>query len=962
MSIKIPVEASFDSGDIEKRIAQVNRQFEAIGKAVAKASNQRFEPITLKSKQDLDYFTKQSQQLLRIQGELSARMKKSGQEGKNPFEADWSKMYLNESTRLRRMREAVVFMGASFEDAHSPVSPSRRPGGSSSQPPTRAPEPPTRRQPGVGAAIIGGGLRGLGPAGGVAAGSLSTGLSMGAGAGLMGLLGGLGALGLGKLVGAATEKMGVAEDNAVAYDRLKRSLGDVNVSFGALKSVLESSADNVKVTFTEAAQLGTQFAKLGNLTADQYKTLGSELQTGVGLSRAYGLDPSQGVGALGTMRGMRLTSSEQDSRKFALIIGETIARSNAFAKADEVMDAIAGYATQQTRASLGANVGGYAGMFSALTGSGIPGLDPAGTAGLLARVNATLAGGGAKGEASQFFTQTIGARHGLDPFQMQLWREGGAFSTLDSTFGPGSMASRFGIRGPRGQSTFLEESLAGLKQQYGSNGGMMLHATANHLGVSMAQAGALHMINPNQAGEMERRLSAAGVKLSDLNAGGISSLSKVMFGSDADRAGIASSLRSRTGAGALSADEQRQLDQVMGGNNISAQKELLTRLVASRDQEQTQGKDIRDSKNAIDNIKTSIADKLIPLTQEMRHGIMYIAGKGEKSAADIQEGVMRADSNGRAQAIKGKYGALIDEQGKKIFDARMGENPADYSTIERSREIQKAANEEIDRLKQEQADLLAEENDMLSERVKAMRDDETRKLLPEPASYSSGGPGQRFVNGSGRRGTGSAAYPAGAGGGVMPKGLGKLAYDPAYRAMVAGYEKEIGAPEGLLWAQMQQESRFHAGAVSHAGAEGAAQFMPETKAGMERKFGRKFDSFDPQDAAFMQKELMRELYQQFGNWDDALRAYNAGPRRSRWNNSETRNYVPAIRGHMERNAASQGTPLPDGAPAAGGRDQRFILDAPPIEVIHKNAAGQPVAPTQMLATTIRPASPFGTTG
>lgn len=957
MSIKIPIEADFDQGQVEKKIQQINRQIASMGEAVAKASGQKFEPITLKSKQDLDYFIKQSQQLVRIQGELSKRMTNSGQGGKTPFEANWSKLYLDEKQRTRRMKEALVFMGAAFEDPQAPARPSSRP---SSQPPSRAPEPPSRRQPGVGAQWAGAGLRAMGPAGGVAANALGTGMSAGFGAGLMGLLGGIGALGIGKLVGAATEKMGQAEDNAVAYDRLKRVIGDVNVSFGALKAGVEGAADNVKITFSEAARLGQEFAKLGNLTADQHKSLSTELQTGVGLGRAFGLDPSQGVGMMGTLRGMRVTGNEQDSRKFALIIGETIARSNAFAKADEVMDAIAGFATQQTRASMGANVAGYAGMFSALTGAGIPGLDPTGTAGLLARVNSALAGGGAKGEASQFFSATIGARYGLDPFQMQMWREGGAFSTLDSTFGPGSMASRFGMRGPGGNTTFLGASLSELRRQYGGNQGMLLHATANHLGINMHQAAAMLAIDPNQTGEMERRMKAAGVNLTDLNAGGIGNLSKVMFGSDADRQAVARGLMSRTGKDALTADETRSLDAAMKSGSVDEQKELLTRLVASRDQEQTQGKDIRDSKTALENLKTAVADKLIPLTQEMRQGIMYIAGKGEKSSQDILEGMLKADSRGRRQAIEGKYKALIDEQGKRIADARANEDPFGPDAVKKGEEsarIQAEANKEIDRLKQEQADLLAEENDLLDERVRKMREEAGKDQLGMGGqSGTYGGPSRRFSNGGGY---GASPVPSIPGVTPIPRGkLGALANDPAYKAMVDAAEKEIGAPPGLLWAQIEQESRFHTGAVSPAGAQGSSQVMPQTRASLERRFGRRFDPHDPHDALFMQKELMREGHQRWGNWDDALRDYNAGPRPWAWGNSETRNYVPSIKGIMQRNA-SEGTPLPE-SPSVRSRDQRFIMDAAPIEIIHKNERGEHVQPPQMLATTIRPASPFGT--
>lgn len=948
MSIKIPVSADFDPSQIEQQLQQFRQQLNSLGQQIAQANKVQFNPIGKTTVDDMRKVVAQFETLKRVSGDLNKRIKTTGQGGAGFFELDWAKMYPDQASRQRQMAKAFSYVtGQAF---HTPVPPAGGQGGSGSgqSQPNRAPDPPTsnrnRGAGGVGAQWAGAGLRAFGPVGGVAANSLSTGMSMGMGAGLMGLLGGLGALGITKLIGAATEKMGQAEDNAVAYDRLKRMIGDVNVSFDALKSVVEGAAGNVKITFDEAGRLGTQFAKLGNLTSDQYKTLSSELETGVGLSRAYGLDPSQGVGTLGTMRGLRLTSNEQDSRKFALLIGETIARSNAFAKADEVMDAIAGYATQQTRASLGANVGGYAGMFSALAGSGIPGLDPAGAAGLLARVNASLSAGGAKGEASQFFSATIGARQGLDPFQMQLWREGGAFSTLDSTFGPGSMASRFGMKGPSGGETFLGASLSELRRQYGGNQGMLAHATANHLGVNMHQAMALLSIDPNQTGEMEKRMRAAGVNLTDLNAGGIASMSKVMFGSDADRQAVARDLQSRTGAGALTADEQRRLEETMSSGSSGAQKELLTRLIASRDQEMTQGKDIRDSKNALDNIKTSIADGLIPLTQEMRHGIMYIAGKGEMSAADIQEKVLEGDSAGRKQAIKGKYKALINEQDERILNARLSEDQTDYSTIENSRRIQEEANAEIARLLEEQSKLLEEENEQHKERVRKMRSEVEQSILAPGEAASP-----TYGSANGRRGGGQAAASGAAGGATG---------DPALRALVAGYEREIGAPEGMLWAQMEQESGYNPKAVSPAGAMGLAQIMPDTLASLERRFGRKFDPFDPQDAAFLQKEIMRENKQKFGNWDDALRAYNGGWKKSRWSNAETSNYVPSIRGIMNRNAG-EGMPLPDDA-VGGDREHRIRFDAAPIEIIHKNENGQQIRPTQALAYRVGPATPFGT--
>jgi hypothetical protein len=76
----------------------------------------------------------------------------------------------------------------------------------------------------------------------------------------------------------------------------------------------------------------------------------------------------------------------------------------------------------------------------------------------------------------------------------------------------------------------------------------------------------------------------------------------------------------------------------------------------------------------------------------------------------------------------------------------------------------------------------------------------------------------------------------------------------------------------LLAAQLMAESNFNPFAVSPAGAEGIAQFMPATAAsyGLE-------DPFDPVEAIDAQAHLMSDLIGQFGSPELALAAYNAGP-------------------------------------------------------------------------------------
>jgi soluble lytic murein transglycosylase-like protein len=76
----------------------------------------------------------------------------------------------------------------------------------------------------------------------------------------------------------------------------------------------------------------------------------------------------------------------------------------------------------------------------------------------------------------------------------------------------------------------------------------------------------------------------------------------------------------------------------------------------------------------------------------------------------------------------------------------------------------------------------------------------------------------------------------------------------------------------LLAAQLYAESGFNPFAVSPAGAQGIAQFMPGTARGMGLR-----DPFDPGQAIDAQAHLMRDLLRRFGAVPLALAAYNAGP-------------------------------------------------------------------------------------
>jgi len=130
-----------------------------------------------------------------------------------------------------------------------------------------------------------------------------------------------------------------------------------------------------------------------------------------------------------------------------------------------------------------------------------------------------------------------------------------------------------------------------------------------------------------------------------------------------------------------------------------------------------------------------------------------------------------------------------------------------------------------------------------------------------------------------------------------------------------------------------QESGFKHDVVSHAGAQGIAQFMPETAASVGLD-----NPFDPVKAVAASARLLRDLAQKFGNLGLAAAAYNAGPRRIQdWLAkkgklpNETKNYVKKITGHPAEKwtggeAGALAREVPREAPCQGGG--LFALNSP----------------------------------
>ena len=120
----------------------------------------------------------------------------------------------------------------------------------------------------------------------------------------------------------------------------------------------------------------------------------------------------------------------------------------------------------------------------------------------------------------------------------------------------------------------------------------------------------------------------------------------------------------------------------------------------------------------------------------------------------------------------------------------------------------------------------------------------------------------------------------------------------AYAPVLARAAQRFNVSATLLAAQLYAESNFNPFAVSPAGAQGIAQFMPATARALG--LGNPFDAERAIDA---QAHLMRDLLRRFAAVPLALAAYNAGPGAVAAcgcvpSNGETRGYVARILGLM----------------------------------------------------------------
>jgi len=675
--VEIPVEAKLNAADLDAELKQLTQKINSLGASIAQANKVKFNPIGKATLDDLKRVQTEFDKLKRT-SPLGSDISRTGQGKKSFFDLDWNAISSNgvsrEARRYGAFNRIVGGTGASFTQGAPVPGKGGGSGGGGGAP--SAPSGGGSAWAKAGRKIVGSGLKAAGPVGGAADEAVGAGISGGVMAGVAGLIGGVVALGVGKLVGGVMSKIGDAQNDSIGYDTLKRTLGDVNVSFSVLQRSMHAASDAFDGTYQQTLKMGGEFARISGMSGKGSElALSKEVAVGGGFGRSFGMDPEQSNGFFAQMRQFGVTSNDRDSQRLAVYVGEAIAKSGAFAKSDEMLQAIASYTTQQTRMGLSsANVGDYTATLAGMVGAHVPGMDVMGAAGILSRVNSSIASGGNAGEAGQnYMYTTVGRKLGLDPIMGAALREQGAFGTGAQEFGSGSVMAKWAVQNgvsipgsaSGSNATTMSMIMSGLHNTYAKSPELRLSAMSNLFGVNTNQAAFLDGMKPEQMGDVMNALTKAGIDPSKLNPTSISSLAQIQLGSRSDLGGMSKDIW-----GKLNEGERASLDKAGQSGSTEDMRGELLKDYAKYGQADTEGEQTRNTIQALDKDMTDAAGKMITPLNDMRQILLYAFGdRGKMSAADIT----KANYDARADEIKKKRDATVaDAESQHMYGIAPG--------------------------------------------------------------------------------------------------------------------------------------------------------------------------------------------------------------------------------------------------------------------------------------------------
>lgn len=499
--------------------------------------------------------------------------------------------------------------------------------------------------------------------------------------GVFGLPGAMIGGALGGLVGGVVGNgLGDAKDEAIGVTDLRHSLGATITDFNLLRESTRAAAAGMGITYQESVKLAKHFSHNANTLGKDAGSLAAEVRLASGFSRSLGIDPTQGVEAMSTLRNTQATMSESDSRKMAMTIAEGINKGGMSSKGDEVLSAIANFAQANARASLQApNVGGYTDFLSNLASMRVPGLDVQGSASLMGKADSSIRShGDAATDTFKLGAYMSAFGNEFSAADMQLYTAGGAMGTSRKT-------AQEILDDPRA----TEERKASARKVLASGNAdrpnqdiMMQQLGRFQRGTSEYELSGARVFGMEQtefrkfdkayysngAGgspAMQDRLQGMGVNVGKLDSSKFMHMGALLGSNKDELQAEAAKLISGEGYNkALSDKEKSSLHGALKSDNEEQLRQAIIKLNEDRSLIDD-GKAVRQNTADLKNEVTKLASMLLPKVDALRDVMLMGFGK-EKEWAKHEQDVRLAqkfkdiDAQADADEKAGKFGADID--------------------------------------------------------------------------------------------------------------------------------------------------------------------------------------------------------------------------------------------------------------------------------------------------------------
>lgn len=530
-------------------------------------------------------------------------------------------------------------------------------------------------------------VQGLG-AGGVAGGAVAS-FARGAeqandaGMGVMGILkgGGVAALAYGAYkavsagVGAVSDKMDAGKQENIEVDKFRRALGATNESFEQLRNQSRAVGEQFNLTYEQSRKLTVEFANIAKVNSPGLVGMG------IGLAQATGADESQGIGFMATMRRSgSLGEKTADARLLSIQFAEALKRTGSVLNSGELMGAMGNFATTTAQRSLGAaNVEGFAGLLSAMVGSGTPGLhgNVGNAANILNRADSAFQGGGGMGEASSTlqFMAMGGDKVGLLGIKMR--QAAGMMATGDDVFGNGksqvntflgaSNMTRFG-----GKESGLEQVL-NMFDQRGVDKQTQLLSASNHFKMNPEEMATL--FNLREQGQLNGLTQMFGqykgtVDPTKLSSHGLMAMADIQQAglNPADLAAVRDKMAAR---GGLTDEQTLGLSKAKGITDPKMLQDALVKVANTFEREKNLGEQAQVTAAKIEHSTARMADMLIPAataTKDLLSDLLsWMAPESAQGKLRIEAGKQTArDAFGVNADAMADRNAFYDRQRKIV--------------------------------------------------------------------------------------------------------------------------------------------------------------------------------------------------------------------------------------------------------------------------------------------------------